>query len=58
MLEDIGLVRTEKVGRVRTCSVASEGFALLQPWIDERKSLWEVRLDALGEMLAEEDDDA
>jgi DNA-binding transcriptional ArsR family regulator len=58
VLEDIGLVKTEKVGRVRTCSVASEGFALLQQWIDERKSLWEVRLDALGEMLAEEDGDA
>jgi DNA-binding transcriptional ArsR family regulator len=58
VLEGIGLVKTEKVGRVRTCSVAEGGFALLQQWIDERKSLWDVRLDALGRLLAEEDEEA
>ena len=53
ILEDAGLVRTEKVGRVRTCSLASEGFDALQQWVRERRSTWETRLDRLGELLGE-----
>jgi DNA-binding transcriptional ArsR family regulator len=53
VLEESGLVRTEKTGRVRTCSIDPAGFALLQQWIAERRTTWERRLDRLGDLLAE-----
>jgi DNA-binding transcriptional ArsR family regulator len=54
VLEDSGLVKTEKVGRVRTCSIDPKGFAVARQWIDDRRSRWERRLDRLGEMLGED----
>lgn len=54
VLEASGLARTEKLGRVRTCSLDTAGFAALENWIRERRSLWEQRLDRLGEVLDEE----
>ncbi len=54
VLEQSGLVRTEKVGRVRTCQIEPKGLSLAQQWIEERRALWERRLDRLGELLAEE----
>lgn len=54
ILEDCGLVRTEKTGRVRTCRVEPAGFAVLQAWLLERRTLWERRLDRLGEFLDED----
>ncbi len=56
VLERSGLVRTEKTGRVRTCRMETAGFTLVEKWIDERRSVWERRLDRLGELLAEEDE--
>ena len=53
VLEEVGLVRTEKVGRVRTCSLEPGGFAVLERWIKDRRSTWERRLDRLGDLLAE-----
>ena len=53
ILQDAGLVETEKVGRVRSCSIASPGFTALRKWIDEQKPEWERRLDRLGSLLAE-----
>jgi DNA-binding transcriptional ArsR family regulator len=53
VLEEVGLVRTEKVGRVRTCSLEPGGFAVLERWIKDRRSIWERRLDQLGDLLAE-----
>jgi DNA-binding transcriptional ArsR family regulator len=54
VLEAGGLVRTEKVGRVRTCALQAKGFDLANRWIADRKSLWERRLDRLGALLEEE----
>lgn len=54
VLEHCGLVRTEKVGRVRTCKLDMKGLGFLQQWITYHRSLWERRLDRLGELLAEE----
>ena len=56
ILEDCELVRTEKVGRVRTCRIEPKGFSLLEQWIKEHRSHWELGLDRLGELLAEEDE--
>ena len=53
VLEKSGLVRTEKVGRVRTCRVEPKGLSVAERWI--RRSFWEARLDRLGRLLAEPD---
>jgi DNA-binding transcriptional ArsR family regulator len=53
VLEKSGLVRTEKVGRVRTCRMEPEGLKVAERWIEDRRSLWERRLDRLGKLLAE-----
>jgi DNA-binding transcriptional ArsR family regulator len=51
ILEDAGLVRSEKLGRVRSCRIEASGLAVLQRWIADRRSLWERRLDHLGDTL-------
>jgi DNA-binding transcriptional ArsR family regulator len=56
ILEDCGLVQTEKIGRVRTCRLKTTGFTVLEQWIHDRRSAWERRLDRLGELLAEPDE--
>lgn len=55
VLERSGIIRTEKVGRVRTCRIEPEGLDVAAAWIAERRSLWERRLDRLGDLLAEDD---
>ena len=55
ILEESGLVSTQKEGRVRTCQLEPEGFAAAEKWIRDRRSLWERRLDRLGDLLAGED---
>jgi DNA-binding transcriptional ArsR family regulator len=54
VLEECGLARTEKIGRVRTCRIERAGFAALEQWISDRRSTWERRLDRLGDLLEEE----
>lgn len=58
ILEECDLVRTEKTGRVRTCRIEPAGFSRLEQWIKEHRSHWEIRLDRLGQMLDEEDEEA
>jgi DNA-binding transcriptional ArsR family regulator len=55
VLEKSGLVRTTKLGRVRTCRIESKGFSVAERWIADRKALWEKRFNRLGELLAEEE---
>jgi DNA-binding transcriptional ArsR family regulator len=57
VLEASGLVRSEKVGRVRTCRIQPEALRTAEHWIAERRSTWERRLDRLGEYLAEQTND-
>src|SRR5947209_5947989 len=45
ILEESGLVHTEKIGRVRTCRLEPGGFSALEQWIRDRRSVWERRLD-------------
>jgi DNA-binding transcriptional ArsR family regulator len=56
VLEESGLVQTEKVGRVRTCRIEPAGLSVAERWIGERRSMWERRFDRLGELLAEPDE--
>lgn len=53
VLEESGLIRTEKTGRVRTCSIDAGGLNTLADWFAERRTFMERRLDRLGEILAE-----
>ena len=55
ILEKSGLVHTVKVGRVRTCRIEPRGLSVAEKWIEARRSLWEKRLDRLGDLLAEPD---
>lgn len=52
VLEDAGIVRSEKVGRVRTCRLEVTTLTTVQDWIADRKRMWESRLDRLGDFLA------
>ncbi|MBN8871685.1 MAG: helix-turn-helix transcriptional regulator [Rhodospirillales bacterium] len=52
VLEAAGLVRSEKVGRVRTCSIQPAALSLAEQWINARRTAWEHRLDRLGAYLA------
>jgi DNA-binding transcriptional ArsR family regulator len=56
VLEDSGLVSSEKVGRVRTCRIESAALRPVEDWISERRQAWERHLDRLGEYLAENPD--
>ena len=53
VLEESGLVRTEKVGRVRTCRIEPGGLSAAERWLSDRRLEWERRLDRLGEFLKE-----
>ena len=54
ILEESGVIRTEKAGRVRTCRIAPHALSAAEHWISQRRGLWERRLDRLGELLSEE----
>jgi DNA-binding transcriptional ArsR family regulator len=53
VLEDAGLVKTEKLGRVRTCRIESAGLDLAVQWLKARRPEWERKLDRLGDLLGE-----
>jgi len=54
ILESCGVVRSEKVGRTRTCRLEPMGLRLAEDWFAGQRALWERRLDRLGDMLAED----
>jgi DNA-binding transcriptional ArsR family regulator len=54
VLEQSGLVKTEKIGRVRTCKVETKALRSVEQWISARRTAWEARFDRLGAYLAEE----
>lgn len=56
ILEQAGLVHTEKLGRVRVCRLEPVGFGALEQWIREHRTAWEQKLDRLGDFLSEEDE--
>jgi DNA-binding transcriptional ArsR family regulator len=55
VLETSGLVKTEKVGRVRTCSIEEKGMMKVEQWLTSRRAAWERRFDRLGDFLLEQD---
>jgi DNA-binding transcriptional ArsR family regulator len=51
VLEDAGLIQSEKQGRVRTCSIRPDAFDELEAWFQDRRRLWRLRLDRLETQL-------
>ncbi|HUD80938.1 MAG TPA: metalloregulator ArsR/SmtB family transcription factor [Streptosporangiaceae bacterium] len=51
VLEASGLVRSQKTGRTRTCSINPAGLRSAESWIAGRRARWERRLDRLGTFL-------
>jgi DNA-binding transcriptional ArsR family regulator len=54
VLESSGLVRSEKIGRVRTCRMEPQAMRSAEEWINQRRLAWERRLDRLGDYLAQD----
>lgn len=52
ILEASGIVRSEKVGRVRTCRMEPGVLSLVEQWVNDRRTNWERKLDRLGDFLA------
>lgn len=51
VLEQAGLVTTEKVGRVRTCRLGRLGLDEAAAWIEARRQVWSARFDALDDVV-------
>jgi DNA-binding transcriptional ArsR family regulator len=51
VLEESGLIRSEKVGRVRTCRIEPAGLTAAEAWIARQRAVWEGRLDRLDAYL-------
>jgi DNA-binding transcriptional ArsR family regulator len=47
ILEESGLIGTEKIGRVRTCEMRSMAFGVAQAWMAAQRGIWEARLDRM-----------
>ncbi len=54
VLEQSGIVTTEKAGRVRTCRIQPGGLSAAESWLRERRVMWDQALDRLADFLAEE----
>jgi DNA-binding transcriptional ArsR family regulator len=57
VLEAGGLVRSEKVGRVRTCQIEPGALSAAEGWINQRRTTWERHLDRLEQYLEDTADD-
>lgn len=53
VLEQAGLVRTEKVGRVRTCRLGPRQLAAEMAWLEKYRQMWAARFESLDEVLRE-----
>ena len=53
VLEEAGLVTTEKVGRVRICRLGSRGLEAEAAWIESHRQVWDARFDALDKVVEE-----
>jgi len=53
VLEEAGLVTTEKVGRVRTCKLGPRRLEEETAWLERYRQLWDSRFDMLDEVVEE-----
>lgn len=52
-LEESGLIRTSKSGRVRTCTLDHDRLAVVGDWLDEHRRLWDERTDRLESLVTD-----
>lgn len=57
VLEASGLVKTEKIGRVRSCTLDTSAMCQAERWINDRRTAWERRLERLGDFLEQTKDE-
>lgn len=50
-LEESGLIRTRKEGRVRTCVIERKPFAMVEGWLSAQRTIWEDRADRLEQFV-------
>ena len=55
MLEQSGLIRTSKLGRVRTCALETARLAAVGGWLSEQQQIWESRTDRLEQFVTDKD---
>jgi DNA-binding transcriptional ArsR family regulator len=51
VLEQAGLVKTEKIGRVRTCRLGSRSLEEEAAWLEQHRRLWAARFDELDKVV-------
>ena len=56
LLEGSGLIRTEKAGRVRTCVLEPQRFALAETWLQAQRAMWQARTDRLEQFVTTTED--
>ncbi len=56
VLEASGLIRSKKIGRVRTCTIEPAALRTAERWLAERRTTWERKFDRLEQILAEQDE--
>jgi DNA-binding transcriptional ArsR family regulator len=54
LLEENGLIRTKKHGRVRTCAIEKKQFAVVETWLTAQRALWKGRTDRLEQFVVSE----
>lgn len=57
LLQESGLVRTEKAGRVRTCRIDRATLRTAEDWMSSQRAAWEQRFDRLEGLLASNPDE-
>ncbi|CAD7056013.1 transcriptional regulator [Pseudorhizobium halotolerans] len=55
VLENAGLVRSQKLGRVRSVTLVPDALRWVDEWADQHRGRWEQRLDQLGSFLSQGD---
>ena len=56
MLEQSGLIRTSKTGRIRTCAIDQTRLAAVDGWLEQQRAIWKGRTDRLEQFVTQEKD--
>ena len=56
VLEESGLIRSRKAGRVRTCEIDTARLAAVDTWLNEQRAIWKGRTDRLEKFVTEDKD--
>lgn len=57
VMDEAGLIRREKDGRIRRCSVETESMDVARAWIDRHRRFWNEQLDSLATYLEASDEE-